>query len=206
MRVHLNKIMVGAAVLLVFLIVFILIQKNHSEENVHSFELFDELDEHIEDSNDLVQDEQIVVDIKGEVMHAGVYEMDQTDRVYDVIEKAGGFTNEAAKDYVNLAERVYDAMVIRIPNEKEVESLDFGDLYTMDQSTSNDQNSSDMIHLNEASETELQTLPGIGPAKAKAIITYREENGPFQTEEELMEVSGIGEKTFESLKDHIRVR
>lgn len=206
MRVHLNKIIVGVTVISVFFIVFIIVQKNTNENPAQSFEVFQDIDEDKEKQNLNKIDEQIIVDIKGEIVHEGIYEMTEQDRVNDVIVKAGGFTDEAALDYVNLAERVYDAMVIRIPSEQEVESLDFADLVNMAEDSTSNESQETTVDLNSAMETELQTLPGIGPSKADAIIAYREENGPFETEEDIMEVSGIGAKTFEALKEFIRVR
>lgn len=141
-----------------------------------------------------------VVDIKGEVVHPGVYSVSDGDRVHDVIEKAGGFTEKASKDAVNLAEKCYDEMVIVIPTEgKDGEAVEMI-------TTTNSGSSDDGILLNQASSTELTELPGIGPAKADAIISFREENGPFQKAEDLVQVPGIGEKTFEALKDLLIVR
>ena len=95
--------------------------------------------------------------------------------------------------------KIEDEMVIYVPSigEREDELVQFSGL------VSNQQNK---ININKASQEELMTLPGIGPSKASAIIEYREQNGAFQNIEEIKNISGIGEKTFEKLKDHIRVK
>src|SRR5699024_3531433 len=114
-------------------------------------------------------------------------------RVDDVLELAGGLTSKANPLSVNRAEKVYDEMVIIIPGEGEEGEI------TGSSGTSN------KVRLNNATAQELESLNGIGPAKAEAIIQYREENGPFKEVEDLLEISGIGEKTLESFKDDILI-
>ncbi|RFA36352.1 hypothetical protein CAI16_04815 [Virgibacillus dokdonensis] len=138
----------------------------------------------------------IYVDIKGEVKNPGVYEMDTEERVIDAIETAGGFTNNANESLVNLAQKVHDEMVIDV--------LPVGDNGTP--ALTNGQHTDiSKIRINQATVEEIEALNGIGPAKAEAIVQYRDENGPFQQIEDLLEVSGIGEKTLESLEDDIQV-
>ena len=137
---------------------------------------------------------KLYVDIKGEIDQPGVYLVDADDRVIDVIESAGGFTMEADENQINLAEKVYDEMVIIVPNRSE----------DVDLNVQSDPKQ-DKININTASQQELEELPGIGATRALAIIQYREENGPFKMAEELQNISGIGEKTFEKLIDHVIV-
>ncbi|AJD91587.1 hypothetical protein JMA_22700 [Jeotgalibacillus malaysiensis] len=132
----------------------------------------------------------LFVDIKGEVKREGVYEMSAGDRVIDLIRKAGGELPEADMAAVNMAQKLQDEMVIIVPA-----------LSSEMKGTTPAQ--SDTININTADQSELETIPGIGPAKASAIIQYREENGQFKSVEELMNISGIGEKTFEKLKELI---
>lgn len=138
--------------------------------------------------------EKLYVDLKGEVYQPGVYLVDPDDRVIDVIESAGGFTNDADENQINLAEKVYDAMVIYVPSHADSEQL-------VVQSDANH----GKIRINQASQAELEQLPGIGAAKALAIIQYREEHGPFKEPEDLQNISGIGVKTFEKLEELIIV-
>lgn len=140
----------------------------------------------------------IVIDIKGAVKKPGVYTMNEGDRVVDAIEKAGGFLKEADQNQLNLASLLKDEMVIYVPKKGEQQEKPL-------QAAANglSQEEDGKIRINSASVEELQKLQGIGPSKAQAIVTYREENGPFKTVEDLLEVSGIGEKTLENIKDDI---
>jgi competence protein ComEA len=148
--------------------------------------------------------ENMIVDVKGQVMKPGVYQANQGERIIDVISRAGGLTELADESQVNFAEHVQDAMVIYIPAQGEEGP---GPLAGSSGSTHIGSNhSSDKINLNKADENELQNLPGIGPAKAAAIIEYRETIGAFKAIEDLKNISGIGDKTFEKLKDLIDVR
>ncbi|WP_147802960.1 helix-hairpin-helix domain-containing protein [Alkalicoccus halolimnae] len=142
-------------------------------------------------SSDEAAAEEIKVDIKGEVAYPGVYTASSDQRVEEIINEAGGITAEAAVDQVNLAQRVHDEMVIHVPSSVEEEA----------QEPDAEGNSGPAVNMNQAEKEEWESLPGIGPAKAEAIIQYREENGPFQKKEDIINVPGIGEKTFESLQD-----
>lgn len=143
-----------------------------------------------DDDSALVADPDIFVDVKGEVKHEGVYKMKIGDRVIDLIQKAGGELPEADMAAVNMAQKLQDEMVIMVPA-------------ISSELTGNQLVQSDTININIATQSELETIPGIGPAKATAIIQYREEHGQFQSIEEIMNISGIGEKTFEKLKESI---
>ncbi|KIL53408.1 hypothetical protein KP77_03840 [Jeotgalibacillus alimentarius] len=132
----------------------------------------------------------IYVDIKGAIKQSGVYEMNIGDRVIDLIDEAGGELPSADMTAVNMAQKLFDEMVIIVPEKLSEEAV-----------TQTVQ--SDKININAAKAAELETIPGIGPSKAAAIIQYREENGFFKTIEDIMNISGIGEKTFEQLKEFI---
>jgi competence protein ComEA len=152
---------------------------------------------------ELNEPEKIIVDVKGQVKKPGVYSSSQGERVIDVINRAGGITENADESQVNFAEHVQDAMVIYIPAKGE-EGLEIAGT-SITPSGSGSSGKPGMINLNKADVNELQTLPGIGPAKAASIIEYRETNGPFKAVEDLKNISGIGEKTFEKLKELISV-
>jgi len=145
--------------------------------------------------------EIILVDVKGAVKKPGVYQGEREERVVDIIERAGGLSENAEASQVNFAQRIEDEMVVYIPMKGEGEAGLISPLTTEGQN-----NNSNKININKADATELQNIPGIGPAKAAAIIDYREKNGPFKEPEQLMEISGIGEKTFEKMKDTVTVR
>lgn len=157
----------------------------------------------------------VMVDVKGEVKKPGVYVANQSERVVDVIQRAGGLTEKADEKQVNLAAHVQDAAVLYIPAKGEnpasipAASASGSGGVSAAPATGEGNSSSQAqtaININSADETELQNLPGIGPAKATAIIQYRNENGPFQKPEDLKNVTGIGDKTFEKLKDAITVQ
>jgi competence protein ComEA len=145
------------------------------------------------------EEENLVVDVKGAIKLPGVYEMKLGDRVIDVIEQAGGLRENADSNNINFAMKLVDEMVLYIPI--------IGEETTPEPTVGGMQNQGDgKVNLNKASEAELQTLTGVGPAKATAIIEYRNQNGGFEKVEEIMEISGIGEKTFEKFKNQITVR
>ncbi|MGM0844171.1 MAG: helix-hairpin-helix domain-containing protein [Bacillota bacterium] len=141
---------------------------------------------------------EIFVDVKGAVLKPGIYKAVQSERVNDLIIRAGGFTAAALEESVNLAQKVSDEMVIYVPEEGEAGVLP---AVTVTGLTEGEE----MLNINVAEAQEFENLPGIGPAKARAIFDYRTENGPFKTIEELMEVSGIGQGTFDKLKDNVTV-
>nr|WP_246521326.1 MULTISPECIES: helix-hairpin-helix domain-containing protein [Ornithinibacillus] len=135
----------------------------------------------------------VVVDIKGEVQNPGVYEIKESSRVRDVVLLAGGFTNSADQNLINLAQKVFDEMVILVPEIGQEGSVNVGE------------SESAKIRINYATVEEIQKLPGIGPSKANAIVEYRDANGYFQQVEDLLSVTGIGEKTLEAIKDELQV-
>jgi len=155
----------------------------------------------------------IIVDVSGAVVNPCVAELPDGSRVYEAVEKAGGFTPEAETNVINQAEILTDGQKVYIPTKKEVAGE------TVNKNTQTTQNStssyapvystgsgqSGKININTADSTGLQELTGVGPSTAEKIINYRNENGKFKTIEDLKNVSGIGDKTFEKLKDKITV-
>ena len=139
-----------------------------------------------------------MVDVKGAVSKPGVYLCPSDARIQDAIQQAGGITEKGDVNSVNLSQRLTDEMVIYIPTLNEAKTLKESPFISQTVSD-------DMISLNHATVTELETLPGIGPKKAQSIVAYREQNGGFQSIEELKRVDGIGEKTFEQLKSSVRL-
>ena len=134
------------------------------------------------------------------------------DRVIDLIAAAGDFTKEANLDKVNLAQLVEDQMVIYVPRVGEEDvgvastlSASGGGAVTIGNEGSASSNEN-QVNLNTATQAELETLTGIGPSKALAIIEYRETTGKFQQIEDLKNIPGIGDKTFEKLQDSITVK
>ncbi|MEC2198119.1 competence protein ComEA [Bacillus subtilis] len=155
-----------------------------------------------QEANNDESNETIVIDIKGAVQHPGVYEMRTGDRVSQAIEKAGGTSEQADEAQVNLAEILQDGTVVYIPKKGEETAVQKGG----GGSVQSDGGKGALVNINTATLEELQGISGVGPSKAEAIIAYREENGRFQTIEDITKVSGIGEKSFEKIKSSITVK
>ncbi|MCZ0873435.1 helix-hairpin-helix domain-containing protein [Peribacillus sp. AS_2] len=151
--------------------------------------------------------EIIKVDVKGAVKSPGIFTAQAGDRVIDLISAAGSFTEKADTDKVNFAQIIEDQMVIYVP---EIGEEDKADLENIQVRTSGDAvtkgTSGGLVNLNTATQEDLQTLTGIGPSKANAILEYRETIGKFKEVDELKQVTGIGDKTFERLRDSISVK
>ncbi len=145
-----------------------------------------------------------VVHICGAVREPGVYTLEGKSRIYQAVEKAGGFREDAAQDYLNQADLITDGMKIYIPTESEVEETGMTNIW---ESSSNDstEKENSLVNINTAGEELLCTLPGVGSTKAKSIISYREKNGPFEKKEDIMNVEGIKNGLFEKIKDSITV-
>ena len=145
----------------------------------------------------------IVCDISGEVNSPGVYEIKENSRLRDLIQLAGGLTDGANIDAINRARVVFDGEKIYIPSIEE-KGISYDNSTYSNVGISNDY-SNNKININTADSDELQTINGIGPSMAEKIITYREENGPYLSIEDLMNVSGIGEKTFKKMEGQVTV-
>ncbi|WP_273832700.1 helix-hairpin-helix domain-containing protein [Guptibacillus sedimenti] len=193
-----EKVLLSIILLAVGMAVFFYYDLPKCEEEQFVFE--EEVEEGVEDKEVPLSAQEsevtiVLVDVKGAVVTPGVYEVSANGRVKDVIQKAGGFLEEADQAQLNLATKVIDEMMIYVPLKGET-TVAAGSVTA----------ETGLISINTADLIELQELPGIGPAKAEAIIQYREENGPFSASEDLQNISGIGEKTFEKLKDLITVQ
>lgn len=149
---------------------------------------------------------KIFVDIKGAVKNEGVYELSSGSRVTDLVKKAGGFTDDADKKSVNLAEKLVDEAVVYVAKIGEEVTLASTPSQAKDKQASGTQgDGSAQINLNTATTEELQTISGIGAKRAQDIIDYRDANGGFSSVDDLKKVSGIGEKTLEKLKSEVTV-
>ncbi|MBM6613621.1 helix-hairpin-helix domain-containing protein [Desemzia sp. RIT804] len=147
-------------------------------------------------------EQNLYVDVKGAVHSPGVYQVTSDMRLMDAVELAGGLLISADQSQINLALKLTDQMVVYVPQIGE-EVKEISDENSLIRNKSAEQEGK--INLNTADTVQLQTLNGIGEKKAEKIIQYREENGSFQSTDELKNVSGIGDKTFEALKDFVVV-
>lgn len=185
-------------VIIISLISFFLFNQRKQEDTpLEEVNLdFDLANETVSEKKESDTPEVIIVDVKGEVKHPGIYEVKSDMRVNDVINLAEGFTEEADENYLNLAEKVADEMIINVPsiNNEDV-NLE----------TNPTEVGTNKIKVNQADIDELVNLTGIGPLKAEAIITYRDEIGGFKNVDDLLEVTGIGEKTLETIRDELQI-
>lgn len=145
-------------------------------------------------------DDCIYVYVCGSVVSPGVYKCSKDDRIYTLIDMAGGFSEDANRNYLNLVEKVVDGQKVYVPSITESDSG-----MQADASNSGVQNDSGnvLVNINTATKEQLVTLPGIGDGRAKDIIEYREKNGRFKSIEDIKNVSGIKDALFEKLKDSI---
>lgn len=235
---------IGLLLFSLFLIFLILNRNKTIKESIEeqsNNELVLSKEEKLDNKEDNKDTNEIRVEIKGEVKKPGVYTLDTSKRVIDVINKAGGLTKSADISIINQSMKIKDEMVIIIYSKEEIlsfiknkkidttklevckdevkvnndaciTSVSLSDNKSLNNSTGSTSNKindtfaiNNKISINNASITDFTTLPGIGEAKAKSIIEYREKEGEFKSIEDIMKVSGIGEALFEKIKDYITI-
>jgi len=145
------------------------------------------------------------VHVCGEVVSPGVYRMENGQRAFEAIALAGGFTAEAAQEYLNLAQPVTDGMKLEVPDRLWAEQHAGAAGQGGEQAAGPDGQARTLVNINTASKEELMTLRGIGEARAEDIIRVREQRGGFGSIEEIMEVPGIKNAAFEKIRDDITV-
>lgn len=160
-------------------------------------------DEEISDEEIQNGDETVYVDVCGQVKVPGVYALKKESRVYEAVEKAGGFTEKASAVGLNQAAKVSDGQQIYVPSQEEAEKQDI--VNSTENSDSTAGKTQGKVNLNTASKEELMTLSGIGEVKADAILRYRSEKGRFQSVEEVKSIEGIKEGVYQKIKDQITV-
>ncbi|KAA0688026.1 helix-hairpin-helix domain-containing protein [Enterococcus faecium] len=153
-----------------------------------------------------VRPKVMYTDIKGSVKEPGIYSFSSEERVYDVLKRAGGLLEEADSDRINFSAKIEDQQVLYIPAIGEELPEHLNQLVSPEGKQSTADSEPSKININTASPSELQQIPGIGSVKAQEIIRFREENGSFQKVEDLQEISGIGEKTVEKLKNFVTIK
>ena len=205
--------------ILILVIILVLIflsyynQENKKEEILNSGSNLNLLEnQKLEDQSAKTNVNELIVHLSGGVKKPGVYKLNKKDRLIDLIEAAGGLKENADLAQINLAEKLYDGQKVIIPlisersikvNSTAKSGLQNRDLILNDYSSSSN---NQLININQADKTKLETLSGIGPSKAEAIIKYREQNSFFNKKEDLLNISGIGEKTLENIEDEIIIQ
>lgn len=210
-RYRLPMMLVGGILLglLVFCIMF-LSQKKEAGDSLDKVlaenrSSASKVEESSEEEQTLASDatSSIQVDVKGAVKAPGLYELEEGSRVQDAIQKAGGVTDQADPKSINLAQKLADEGIVYVATKEEQVSALPAPATTSGGGKT--EQGTGKININTATAEELQQLPGVGQKKAADILSYREENGPFKTIEDLTKISGIGEKTLEKWKDAITV-
>lgn len=186
-----KKLVGKVALIAIILLLAIVIRMNNSGEDEVQVEVSDTID-----TNKVVA--EMYVDISGEVNNPGVYEVDSNTRMYEVIKKAGGLTDDADTNLINQADFVEDGEKIVIPTINE----DAEDQYYDSNDDTESYTSSGLININKASKEQLMEISGVGEVIAQRIIDYRKTNR-FKSKEDIMNVSGIGEATYEKMKSQI---
>ena len=166
----------------------------------------------ISENNPAIQIEtpQVIIHVAGAVKNPGVYQLKSTDRIVDAVKIAGGATEEANLDLINLAALLKDGQKIIVPYKtyseigEEINTNTYN--YVSSAYSSSPVSTSAKININTANTNTLQTLPGIGPVLSERIIEYRNQNGLFGMIDDIKDVSGIAEKKYEGIKDLICVQ
>ncbi|MDW8722896.1 helix-hairpin-helix domain-containing protein [Streptococcus suis] len=146
---------------------------------------------------------QLTVDVKGAVEKPGLYTLEAGARVNDAVEAAGGLTSQADPKSINLAQKLSDEAVVYVASKDE--NISVVASTTASSAMSPEEKSTSLVNLNTATEADLQTISGIGAKRAADIIAYREVNGGFKSVNDLNNVSGIGDKTMESIRPYVTV-
>lgn len=154
------------------------------------------------DDVSVFEEKDIYVSVQGEVANPGVYLMPSGSRVFELINQAGGVTENADTSGINMVYTLEDGMQIIVPGFVEEDAF----IVSKDMTPANDDSSSGLVNINTASLNELMTLPGIGETRARAIMDYREKGGHFDTVEDIKNVSGIKNGIYTGLKDSICVK
>lgn len=206
-----KKILIILIALITIMAYYFIYLKNNQYENILTDEELrieeDAADEKISQNEENEKKaDRIIVHVSGAVNNEGIVNLSEDSRVINAIEEAGGFKEDAYTKDINLAYKVEDGMKIYIPyitEKEESNTVIIGQDFEKQDSINLQENKKIKININKATQTELETLPGIGPSTALKIISYRKENGNFKDIQEIKNVNGIGEAKYENIKEFI---
>lgn len=153
----------------------------------------------------VVESGLIYVHVCGAVEAAGVYELPAGSRVYEAVQAAGGFAEDAEKNYVNQAQTLTDGAKLVIPTVEEAAAAEDEEAFGEETAEKTAEKTGGRININTATKQELCGIPGVGETRAAAIISYRESHGNFAKPEDIMKVSGIKEGMYDKIKESICV-
>ena len=199
-------IIIGVATFMLLFIGFYIVGKTNNSE----YEELEIEEKTAEDNiiNEEVRNEEdkIIIHVTGEVINQGIVKVENGSRISDVIDAAGGTTSKADLSKINLAYEVEDGQKIYVPSINDELNINTVTQEAGESVLENNSAEAKKVNINTATQTELETLSGIGPSTALKIINYREENGDFKKIEDIKNVPGIGDAKFESLKQSICVK
>ena len=185
-RINLNKIIYIIIIICIIVIYYLFTREEEYVENTNELVTFQENIQSQENTP------KIVIYITGAIKKEGIYELEENSRIADSIEAAGGLTEDANIENINLAYVLADGMKIHIPtkseNVNEVQDNTNQYITKENSNTEESKNTNEKVNINTATQTELETLPGIGPSTALKIIDYRKENGKFEKIEDIKKV------------------
>ena len=217
MQINNKKIIITVLLIVGFIIalsIYMIYTNNSNEIDIANMIMQEEIIENDTDNlvtNSTGEEVKMIIHISGEVKNPGIVTLEIGSRIMDAIKKAGGTTKEADLTQVNLAYELQDGQKVYIPNKKEkvteyiTESSGNNVIVDGKNISNNNEGNDSKVNINTANLNELDSLPGIGPALAQRIIDYREQNGNFQSIEDLQNVKGIGDSKFSDIKDNIIV-
>lgn len=194
-------LIIAIVAIIIFGTIGLYFYKNILNENDEEY--IDEIDETIENTESYKEDEveqKIMIHITGCVKKQGIVILKPGERIIDAIEIAGGATEEADLNKINLAYELQDGEKIYIPSKEDEEEKSYIS------SNLNTESKNEKVNINKATKEQLQSLSGIGESTANKIIQYRKENGNFNSIDDLKNVPGIGDAKFEVIKDSITVK
>ncbi|MBE6030914.1 MAG: hypothetical protein E7225_04900 [Clostridiales bacterium] len=220
-----KELFIKYSLVLIFLIILCLIflfsgERNNitiiSEDNTdfekvtstEGVDIGNEVIDSIQDKNEVIEDtpKLMYIDVAGAVVTPGVIQIEEGSRVFQAIALAGGLKSNADTMNVNLAAELHDGDKIFIPTVVEVQKdKKAGGIITNKVTTNVSTSENTLININTASSDQLQTLNGVGPSTAEKIIDYRNQYGSFKDVTDLLNISGIGEKTLNKFKSKICV-
>ena len=216
MHIQNKKIIIIATITIITLIaIYSIFIKN--KDYIETTEEIDTLETETNNTKEeKTSENKIIIYITGAIKKEGVYELKENSRISDAIEIAGGLTENANIENINLAYTLEDGVKIHIPTKEESKNsqettyinknTEGIETTNIEKSNSNLANTTkEKVNINTATQTQLETLPGIGPSTAQKIINYRKENGKYKTIEDIKKVSGIGESKYNKIKELIKV-
>ena len=200
-----NKKTIALIVVLIILFTVSVMMYGRNKEKVFQDEYMDNIFVEEEEKEILVEvgdtkanKSYIVVEVKGEVTRPDVYELEEGSIVKELIDMAGGLTKEADISRINRAKKLQNHELVVIGNINDKENTNMIE-------ESSEAEYDGLININSANLEELKKISGVGDVKAQSIIEYREKNGGFKSIDEIKNIDGIGEKTFEKIKDKITI-